>query len=394
MELLISRTNLLQQYRKEAGNILETWFRPEVLVPKLQALYAQIKPALAEDPFPPKRVVVPSDMGYPDILASMEAFIRQRYALARAQLDAPGTRPPPAPESPGPGPGRHERGQGPEPGPASADAPSGLRVLKVTSSSVELRWTDHAENAAAYIVQRSIVKRTTFHVLSMYANLLESRVAKAVVTSDPLQHGGVAVPVVDAVATCDATRKNWRLALVNRHPAATANCVVQWDGANVAGTCRATVLDGDAPDAFNDIDRPDRVAPRKMELIFTNGAVALPPHSLTILELVHTPGPELALANGGLISQTDMNLEELTLGDAVEDALALLEADIQAKQARVAIEGALPSVIGHPATVALIDPAGNARGEHARLRRDREAVRPLRIAPRGRQHGQKRDRRP
>ena len=155
MELLISRTNLLQQYRKEAGNILETWFRPEVLVPKLQALYAQIKPALAEDPFPPKRVVVPSDMGYPDILASMEAFIRQRYALARAQLDAPGTRPPPAPESPGPGPGRHERGQGPEPGPASADAPSGLRVLKVTSSSVELRWTDHAENAAAYIVQRS-----------------------------------------------------------------------------------------------------------------------------------------------------------------------------------------------------------------------------------------------
>jgi spore coat protein CotH len=150
MERLIAHTNLLERYRKEASEILETWFRPEVLLPKLRALYAQIKPALEQDPYPAKRVTVPSDSGYPDILASMESFIRKRYALARAQLDAPGNRPPPT----SPAPGREGHDGGPEPGPASPDAPSDLRAVKLTPSSVELGWTDHAEGEVACIVQR------------------------------------------------------------------------------------------------------------------------------------------------------------------------------------------------------------------------------------------------
>ena len=148
MERLISHTNLLQRYRQQAAHILEAWFRPEVLVPKLHALYAQLQPALDQDPYPPRRVTVPSDSGYPDIIASMETFIRQRYALARAQLDAPGDRPQPAPGSPALG---HE---GPQPGPPSADAPSDLRALKLTPSSVELRWTVHADGAVAFVLQR------------------------------------------------------------------------------------------------------------------------------------------------------------------------------------------------------------------------------------------------
>ena len=40
------------------------------------------------------------------------------------------------------------------PGPSSADAPSDLRAVKVTPSSVELRWTDHAEGEVTSIVQR------------------------------------------------------------------------------------------------------------------------------------------------------------------------------------------------------------------------------------------------
>ena len=150
-----------------------------------------------------------------------------------------------------------------------------------------------------FVHPQGIVRRTTFHVLSMYAKLLGPRVAKAVTTSDPLQHGGQTVPAVDALVTCDPARKDWRLALVNRHPSATAKCVVQFDGAKASGSCRATVLAGDAPDAFNDVERPHRVVPRQVQLSFTNGTVALPPHSLTILELAHVPGPELVLANGG-----------------------------------------------------------------------------------------------
>lgn len=148
MERLVAHTNLLHQYREQASVILETWFRPEVLIPKLRALYEQIQSDLAEDPYPPRRVTVPSDSGYPDILASMEDFIRKRYALARAQLDTPGNRPQPKPMQPMPDQA------GPRPGPPSADAPSELRAVKVTPSTVELSWRNHATGAMAYVVQR------------------------------------------------------------------------------------------------------------------------------------------------------------------------------------------------------------------------------------------------
>jgi len=148
MERLISHPNLLRRYREQARVILEASFRPEILLPKLRTLYEQIRPALEEDPYPPRRVTVPSDAGYQDILATMETFMRKRYALARAQLDDPGNRPQPQPMLPTPDQ------EGPQPGPPSADAPSDLRAVKVTPSSVEMHWTDHAEGEVAFVVQR------------------------------------------------------------------------------------------------------------------------------------------------------------------------------------------------------------------------------------------------
>ena len=137
MERLIGHTNLLQQYRNEVKVILEKSFRPEILIPKLRALYEQIRPALEADPFPPRRITVPTDRGYADILASMEAFIHRRYALARAQLDDPGNRPQPQPMRASPD---HE---GPQPGPPSADAPSDLYASKVTASMALVRRLSH-----------------------------------------------------------------------------------------------------------------------------------------------------------------------------------------------------------------------------------------------------------
>lgn len=150
MERLVSDQTLLDQYRKQSRAILETWFRHEVLIPKLRARYTQIRPALEKDPYPPRRVTVPSDTGYADILASMEDFIRRRYFLAKEQLDSPGSRPPPGHMGPGP------EQQGPKPGPPSADAPNELSAVKVTPTAVELQWTDRAEGEAAHIVQRCV----------------------------------------------------------------------------------------------------------------------------------------------------------------------------------------------------------------------------------------------
>jgi hypothetical protein len=78
----------------------------------------------------------------------MEDFIRKRYALARAQLDAPGERPRPQPMEP------PKNQRGPQPGPPSPDAPTDLRAVNVTLTSVELGWANHADGVVAYVVQR------------------------------------------------------------------------------------------------------------------------------------------------------------------------------------------------------------------------------------------------
>jgi alpha-N-arabinofuranosidase len=51
------------------------------------------------------------------------------------------------------------------------------------------------------------------------------------------------------------------------------------------GTFKATVLTGDSPDSYNDIEHPDRVSPEKVEISFKKGITHLPPHSLTIVHL-------------------------------------------------------------------------------------------------------------
>jgi hypothetical protein len=124
-------------------------------------------------------------------------------------------------------------------------------------------------------------------------------VAPVTVNSGAFEHAGAAVPAVDAVATCDAERKAWRLALVNRHASAPVRCGIAFGREAVSGPLWATVLTDDDVDAYNDIDHPERVIPRRVEMTVQDGAVTLPPHSLTLLELTRAPSAEPLLANGG-----------------------------------------------------------------------------------------------
>jgi uncharacterized protein (DUF433 family) len=50
-----------------------------------------------------------------------------------------------------------------------------------------------------FVHSKGIVKRTTFHTMAMYANLLNSRVAAAEVKSEALEHNGQSIPAVDAI---------------------------------------------------------------------------------------------------------------------------------------------------------------------------------------------------
>jgi len=134
-----------------------------------------------------------------------------------------------------------------------------------------------------FVFPTGIVKRPTFHVFSMYANLLETNVVDTWVSSDTFTHTGKSVPVLDAVATCDEAMQKWSLVLLNRHPDTQLSCKVVVGGNALVGRHKVTVLDGDSPDAYNDIECPDRVAPLETEVICNNGEVDLSPHSVTVI---------------------------------------------------------------------------------------------------------------
>lgn len=136
-----------------------------------------------------------------------------------------------------------------------------------------------------YVHPKGIIKRTTFHTLSMYANMLGSRVVEADVESGQLVHGNRFIPTVDGIATIDEKGKTWSIALVNRHPSEDVSCRIELEGARLTGTFDATVLAGQSPDSYNDIESPNRVVPVKRRLTFRQGETNLPPHSLTVVRI-------------------------------------------------------------------------------------------------------------
>jgi len=128
-----------------------------------------------------------------------------------------------------------------------------------------------------------LVRRTTFHVLAMYATMLGERVLPSTATSDGLDVADV--PVIDQLATVDEAGIRVSLALVNRDPAAPVACDVRLGGHTLAGSFPGTVLDGPSADAFNDVEHPDTVVPVGTTVRFEDGRTTLPPHSLTVVHL-------------------------------------------------------------------------------------------------------------
>jgi len=134
-----------------------------------------------------------------------------------------------------------------------------------------------------YVHPKGIVKRTHFHAMAMYANLLGSRVAEAVVDAGALVHGDEFIPVVDAIVTVDDAGKTWSIALVNRHPTLDVACTITMKGVLLEGRYNATILSGDSASSYNDIEHPNRVMPERTQLTFRKGVGQLRPHSLTIV---------------------------------------------------------------------------------------------------------------
>lgn len=192
LERIVNNETLLARYREKALHVLETYFHPERIERRLDELYALIKDDLAEDPFPPGRITVPTDRSHEDPITDMKAFARLRHAKARRELDdnlvtepidmaqmrqhGPFPGRPGVPGGPGgprgmvgpgrpgdpramSGPGRPGGpggpGMAPTPGKPSEEDPTDLRV-RVAAEGVVLTWTDNATHAQVHILQRCL----------------------------------------------------------------------------------------------------------------------------------------------------------------------------------------------------------------------------------------------
>jgi alpha-N-arabinofuranosidase len=132
-----------------------------------------------------------------------------------------------------------------------------------------------------FVHPEGIVRRSTFHVMSMYGTMLGSHVLAASVSSPSLEIGDTRVPQVDVVATGTPGSNEIVLAMINTSDTEAASCSITIDRTPIDGSFPATVLTGDDVDSFNDIGHPDSVAPVSATLEFRAGSVVLPPHSIT-----------------------------------------------------------------------------------------------------------------
>lgn len=136
-----------------------------------------------------------------------------------------------------------------------------------------------------FVYPKGIVRRTTFHVLRMYSDLLQPNVLANTVTGEDLVVGEDRVPVLDAVTSRNSDGKQVTMAFINRHPSRPALLKLDLRGSRMPAQCRLTVLSSDSPDAFNDVSNPGRVKPDTATVPLREGSLVLPPHSVSMAEL-------------------------------------------------------------------------------------------------------------
>jgi alpha-N-arabinofuranosidase len=136
-----------------------------------------------------------------------------------------------------------------------------------------------------FVHDKGVLKRTTFHVLKMYADLLLPRLLDTFVRSDRIGPEGQSVAALDAIASSEGSDGPLSLMLINRDVERTLRVRIRADGQPVDGTFAATILAGESPEAFNDLESPERVKPQTTRLTFRDGFADLPPHALINLRI-------------------------------------------------------------------------------------------------------------
>ena len=151
---------------------------------------------------------------------------------------------------------------------------------------------------AIFVHPKGIVKRTTYHVFWMYANLLQPNVVPVTLKCGEISDGKKSVPSVDAVLTRSDDGSRMTLMVVNKSPdkdetldisrlfgLADGTKPVPPDADGTSANLSATILSGDSPDAYNDIGNENRVMPQKVKLPVAEGKISLPCHAIVSIAL-------------------------------------------------------------------------------------------------------------
>ena len=134
-----------------------------------------------------------------------------------------------------------------------------------------------------YVHPNGLVKRTTYHVMSLYANQLQANSLPFILVSDSLHFNTQSVTAVDAMVTCNTEKTKITISLINKHPIYEADCDLGMKF--TSKFLNATILSGDSVDAFNDVNTPNRVIPKSIQLSLQDGHIVIPPHSLVFVTI-------------------------------------------------------------------------------------------------------------
>ena len=111
--------------------------------------------------------------------------------------------------------------------------------------------------------------------------------------------------------------------------------------------------------AAHDLRAPLRAIKCFSGMVLDDYGTQLGPDGQSLIERVIVSAEQMTqllddLLEYSKMAQAEIRLKRLSLQAAAGEALALLEADIRRKNAVVTVEGRLPEIIGHPATVVLL----------------------------------------
>jgi alpha-N-arabinofuranosidase len=145
---------------------------------------------------------------------------------------------------------------------------------------------------AVFTHEQGIVLRPSYHVFDLYANHTHAEVLRCFVTSPSFAIGSgqgsqAAVPHLEAVATRDPETDALSIVLVNLHEAEPVSCRVRLLNGAGGRKIEHLTLTGDDPDAFNDVDSPDRVGIQAGEMEgvdWDSFEYECPAHSVVVLK--------------------------------------------------------------------------------------------------------------